>query len=422
VAAVDFKGNVLDKSRRVIADAPILAVFDGAPANAWQVKPFQVDWEPKPQQTLADREGELLETTVYRTTSTVDALNRVKRLQFPQDVESKRRELRPEYNRAGGLEQVWLDDTLYVERIAYDAKGQRALIAYGNGVMTRYAYDPHTFRLKRLRSERYSKPNAASYHPNGEALQDFGYDYDLVGNILAIRDRAPGSGILNNPEALTTGDPARAQLLVSGNSLNRRFHYDPNYRLLSATGRECDRPPEGDPWQDRPRCTDLTKSRGYTERYRYDAMGNMLRLEHDNGTGGFTRAFTVETANNRLNRMQIGFAGYDYAFDANGNMRSEATSRHFEWNHSDQMKVFRTQTGGAEPSVHAHYLYDAAEQRVKKLVRKQGGQVEVTHYIDAAFEHHRWGSGAQAGENNHVHVMDDNAAHRARPIGSRASG
>ncbi len=61
VAAVDFKGNVLDKSRRVIADAPILAVFDQAPANAWRVTPFQVDWEPRPQQTLADRESELLE-------------------------------------------------------------------------------------------------------------------------------------------------------------------------------------------------------------------------------------------------------------------------------------------------------------------------------------------------------------------------
>ena len=106
VAAVDFKGNVLDKSRRVIADAPILAVFDQAPANGWQVTPFQVDWQPGPQQTLAEREGELLETTAYRTTSSVDALNRIKRLQFPQDVEGQRRELRPDYNRAGGLEQV----------------------------------------------------------------------------------------------------------------------------------------------------------------------------------------------------------------------------------------------------------------------------------------------------------------------------
>jgi RHS repeat-associated protein len=407
VAGMDFKGNVLDKSRRVIADAPILAVFNQAPANGWRITPFVVDWNPRPQRTLADREGELLETTGYQTTASYDALNRVKGLQLPQDVEGKRRKLRPIYNSAGGLEKVFLDGTFYVERIAYDAKGRRELIAYGNGVMTRYAYDPHTFRLKRLRSERYTKANDVTYHPSGGALQEFGYDYDLVGNILAIHDRTQESGFLNNPEALTVSDPVLAQLLVSGNALNRRFDYDPIYRLLSATGRECDRPPAGDPWDDRPRCADLTKARAYTEQYRYDAMGNMLRLKHRNEPGGFTREFTMETANNRLRRMQIGNEKYEYRFDASGNMRSETTSRHFEWNHSDQMKAYRTQTEGAEPSVHAHYLYGATGQRVKKLVRKQGGQVEVTHYIDGMFEHHRWGSGAQAGENNHAHVMDD---------------
>ena len=31
------------------------------------------------------------------------------------------------------------------------------LIAYGNGVMTRHAYDPQTFRLARLRTERFTK-------------------------------------------------------------------------------------------------------------------------------------------------------------------------------------------------------------------------------------------------------------------------
>jgi RHS repeat-associated protein len=203
------------------------------------------------------------------------------------------------------------------------------------------------------------------------------------------------------------GDPVLAVLLASGNALNRRFYYDPIYRLLSATGRECDRPPEGDPWQDQPRCTDLTKARAYTEQYRYDAMGNMLQLRHRNEPGGFTREFTVETANNRLHRMQIGDTDYGYTFDASGNMRSEMTSRHFEWNHSDQMKVFRTQTEGAEPSVHAHYFYDASGQRVKKIVRKQGGQVQITHYVNGWFEHHRWSVQDQAGENNHVHVMDD---------------
>ena len=84
---------------------------------------------------------------------------------------------------------------LYVERIAYDAKGQRALIAYGNGVMTRYAYDPRTSRLTRLRSERYTKPDDLTYRPTGEVLQDFGYDYDLVGQ---------------HPRASATARPAAA--------------------------------------------------------------------------------------------------------------------------------------------------------------------------------------------------------------------
>src|SRR3712207_8920014 len=37
---------------------------------------------------------------------------------------------------------------------------------------------------------------------------------------------------------------------------------------------------------------------------------------------------------------------------------------------ADQLKVFRNQVNTAEPSVHAHYLYDAGGQRVKKLIRK----------------------------------------------------
>ena len=413
---------MLDKSRRVIADAPILAVFTQALANGWRVAPFQVDWHPGGSHTLGDVEGTLLEPTAYQTSASYDALNRIKQMQFPQDVEGNRRQLRPTYNPAGGLEKVFLDDALYVERIAYDAKGQRALIAYGNGVMTRYAYDPQTFRLKRLRSERYTHPDAATYAPAGAALQDFGYDYDLVGNILSIRDLTPGSGILNNPDAASTSDPVLAHLLISGDALIRRFSYDPIYRLLSATGRECDRPPDGPPWLDVPRCTDLTKTRAYTERYLYDAMGSMLRLQHQNSAGGYVRGFNVESTSNRLQSMQIGETTYGYGFDANGNMATETSSRHFEWNHADQMKVFRTQADGAEPSVHAQYFYDAAGQRVKKLVRKQGGQIEVTHYVNAIFEHHRWGSGAQAGTNNHLHVMDDRQRIALVRVGSAQPG
>ena len=114
--------------------------------------------------------------------------------------------------------------------------------------------------------------------------------------------------------------------------------------------------------------------------------------------------------------MTIGKTPYDYSFDANGNLTAETTTRHFSWNHADQLTSFATQTASAEPSIHAQYLYDTAGQRVKKLVRRQGGAVEVTHYLDETFEHHRW-TGLSTGENNHAHVMDDRAARRPHRVG-----
>jgi RHS repeat-associated protein len=271
--------------------------------------------------------------------------------------------------------------------------------------MTRYAYDPRTFRLLRLRSEHYTLASGLTYRPTGDALQDYGYGYDLAGNILTIRDRTPGSGIRGNPQALGTTDPQLRQLLGSGDALDRQFTYDPLYQLLTATGREYQAAPPGDPWADTPRGTDLTQAQSYTETYDYDPAGNILTLKHLS-TGGFTRAFTVAGGSNRMQRMTAGNTPYDYAFDANGNVTAETTSRHFAWNHADQLKAFAIQTQGAQPSVHAQYLYDAAGQRVKKLVRRQGGAVEVTHYLGQVFEHHRW-PGPATGQNNHLHVMDD---------------
>ena len=98
-------------------------------------------------------------------------------------------------------------------------------------------------------------------------------------------------------------------------------------------------------------------------------------------------------ANNELQKLTVGQAEFSYSYDTNGNMTGEATSRHLVWNHSDQMKAFRVQAGASEASIYALYLYDGAGMRVKKLVRKQGGQIESTAYVDGVFEHHRWHSG-----------------------------
>jgi RHS repeat-associated protein len=399
----DFKGNVLEKVRQVIGDAAILSVFDPPPPNR-QVPAFRADWQPPSGTTLEQHAGGLLDATEYRTSVAYDVLNRAKLMRYPRDVDGERKELRPEYNRAGALERVELDGTTFVEHIAYDAKGQRMLIAYGNGVMTRYAYDQHTFRLSRMRTEHYTKPSPLTYRPTGVPLQDFGYAYDLAGNIVTIRDRTPGSGIPVTP--------------LGADALDRAFTYDPLYRLLSATGRECDIPPERPPWDDRPRCVDLTKARGYAESYEYDPEGNLMRLQHQANGGAFTRELALTPNSNRLATVASGQAVFDYAYDEGGNLVRETTSRHFEWDHADRMCIFRTQTEGAEPSVHAHYLYDSTGQRVKKLVRKQGGQIEVTVYIDGMFEQHRIIHGSAAQENNTLHVMDDQSRIALVRVGS----
>ncbi|NOU13041.1 MAG: hypothetical protein HOO92_03590 [Methylococcaceae bacterium] len=240
VPAYDFKGNPLSQTRQTISDTVLLGTYQNGAQRNWAIDAYRLDWQAPVGSTLEAHAQTLLDPAIYETSMSYDALNRIKRMHYPLDVTGQRQELLPVYNRAGGLAQVKLNGQIYVQQIAYSAKGQRVLVAYGNGVMSRYAYDGHTFRLLRMRSERYSQPQADRYQPGGEALQDFAYRYDLVGNILDIQDRSPASGILNNPDAIKVNDPQLAQLLASGNALIRQFEYDPIYRLLSATGRECD--------------------------------------------------------------------------------------------------------------------------------------------------------------------------------------
>jgi RHS repeat-associated protein len=390
--AYDFKGNVVETVRRVISDAAILSVFASAAENC-QVQTFRVNWQPAGEITLETHAERLLDAVTYHTSFTYDALNRLKMMRYPLDVEGDRKELHPRFNSAGALERVALGGTTYVERITYSAKGQRTLIVHGNGVMTRYAYDTQTFRLVRLLTEHCTTPATLTHSPTGTPLQDFAYDFDLAGNITKIQDRTPASGIPNTLSGL--------------DALNRAFAYDAIYRILSATGRECDVPSPAPPWDDGPRCSDLTKARAYEERYRYDSVGNITQLVHQVNSSGFTRLFTLCAGNNRLATVTVGETAYDYIYDSNGSITQEGLSRHFEWDHSDRLRAHCTQIGTAQPSVHAHYLYDTNGQRVKKLVRKQGGDVQVTVYIDGIFEHHRLSHARATQENNTLHVMDD---------------
>lgn len=381
----DLDGNLLDKTRRVLSTRVMLSCLP-ASTGSWAGAFYQVNWQPAAGQTLAKHAAPLLDPTSYKVSSSYDALARPTSITAPSDADGTRKILQPAYSRSGSLTALNVDGTSYVKQILYNARGQRALAMLGCATMIRYVYDSRTFRLARLRSEPVpASPPAPTAPP---PFQDYGYVYDLVGNLLASRDRTPGCGISPTP-----------------NRLNRAFSYDPVYRLTGATGRECDVPPPT-PWQDTPRGTDLTKVRAYTESYTYDDAGGLLKLTHRAGTGGVTRTYKIASGGNRATEMIVGATTYGYTYDACGNVVSETSSRLFEWNHAGKLATFRNQTPNSQPSIYVEYRYDTTGQRVLKVVRKPGGQVAVTTYIDGLFE--RITLSTASGTSNHdtLHIID----------------
>lgn len=379
ITAYDFKGNLTEKHRQLIGDDEMAAIIPQQPSDPAF---YQVDWSATPPPAL--------ESTAFATSIRYDALNRVFDTHFPRDVTGQRRTLHPSYNRAGALESIRVDGRVYVDRIAYNARGQRSLIAYGNGTITRYAHDPQTFRLKRTRSERCSKPNPVTYQLTGQPLQDFAYDHDLVGNILALQDRTPQCGLPSAPDVLDRG-----------------FTYDPIYRLLSATGRECNTPSGTNPWDDAIRCETVAATRPYSESYQYDDVGNLQSLTHLGGpSGSFTRLMALVTNTNKLKIITVGGNSFPYAYDAAGNVTRESGSRRLHWDFGNRLRAFAEQADNAAPTLQAQYLYDAGGQRAKKLVRTAPSRWDVTIYLDGGFEHHREYRPGGVRENDEVHVAD----------------
>jgi RHS repeat-associated protein len=380
VEAFDFKGNPLEKRRLVINDDEL----------AGQEK-YVVDWTDLDDEILDDEHP-------YVTSLNYDGLNRVRFAQYPKDVEDERKILIPTYNRAGALEQVELDGTTYIEHIAYNAKGQRLLMAMGNGVMTRYAYDPGTFRLMRIRSERYSLDGTTYEAQSGTTKQDCGYEYDLGGNILKIKERVTDCGIMG-----TT---------LGANALDRLFTYDPLKRLLSATGRESDTNSNSDFWVDKPvvGSPNANHTRAYTQGFEYDKVGNILQLAHAATGNSYTRRYNYASGLNHLASIDNGqgtpTVNASFIYDDAGNQIQVNTDRHFEWDGADQLRYFKREASGSITS-EAHYLY-AGGQRMKKYVRDDQGNATVTVYIDGVYEH-RYRKDSAGGielEQTVLHVMD----------------
>jgi RHS repeat-associated protein len=258
---------------------------------------------------------------------------------------------------------VW---TPFVTDIQYNALGQRTRIAFGNGVSTEQDYDPLTFRLTSLRTNR-----------GGQLLQDLSYIYDPAGNISHRADAAQQSVFFRNAKV----DPSSDYL------------YDALYRLVGATGREhvgqlsAPTPPAAiDSFHtglDQP--GDSAAMATYVESYDYDAVGNLLRVDHL-GSGsahpGWTCAYTYaepslldpDVASNRLSSTTVGTGPSQvYSYDEHGSMTSMPHLSDLAWDDADRLQFSSRQVVTTGQPETTWYVYDGAGHRIRKVTDRAAG-------------------------------------------------
>jgi YD repeat-containing protein len=122
----------------------------------------------------------------------------------------------------------------YLNLVHYDKFEQRTRLVLGNGIETKYAYDPASRRLDTL----------TSAGARAGTFQNLHYGYDNVGNILSLNNQVAV------PPPTTFGGPNKQQ-----------FGYDDLYRLTEAKGEYKSAP---------------DKVRNYTLALTYDTNHNIL--------------------------------------------------------------------------------------------------------------------------------------------------
>jgi RHS repeat-associated protein len=250
-----------------------------------------------------------------------------------------------------------------VDSARYDVRRRTEQVAYGPGgatAQTAYAYDDLTHRVMRI-----------STVARNQSLQDLRFVYDAVGNVLVTRDLAQSTAYFRNS--------------VVG--ADREYTYDDLYRLTGATGRELAGTayPTADasrrpPVRDLPDPNDLAAVVRYEESYDYDSGGNLTRLRHAqkvNGGATWVRDLTPAAGSNRLAATAVSgdvVSSDALAHDARGQL-TQLGYLSFDWSWQNQPAT--AVVGG---NVTAYYHYDAAGNRVRKVV-VSGANVAERRYL-----------------------------------------
>jgi len=254
-------------------------------------------------------------------------------------------------------------------------------IRYGNGTKISYTYDPETYRLRRLLTVNLN---------NNEILQDLHYWYDPVGNITEIQDDAQQTIFFNNSVV----------------SPRQQFTYDAIYRLIQAQGRELIGTATfgaEDNWNDAAWQTaqkgDGNVVQNYTQLYTYDAVGNLLELQHIATAGSYTRTYEIASDNNQLLNTTVGADTYTYQHEARGNMAAMPHLDAMYWNLNNELNQIENGT------MLAYYQYSGG-QRIRKYVYK-GNVTEERIYLGSFEIYRKFENSSLIIERTTVHVSDD---------------
>lgn len=371
----DFKGNQTDTARRLRL------------AYRWQPDWTELSAERLDPDLALNQVIDDLERETFRVSQSFDALARVVLERHPDGTE-----IRPQYGDGGLLDAIsarprgqggWQPVALNID---YNARGQRVKVAWGNGVHTRYAYDPLRFRLSELKSWR-------KQGGEGRPLQHHRYFHDVAGNIVEITDES-------DPTHFYKGHAEHGGQL---------FEYDALYQLTRAEGRELPSlPPDAsDPLGSRlPHRADLQALARYTEDFSYDREGNLTALRHEwKGArpAVWTRAHIHEAGSNRLKRsVASGSPAVNYAYDASGNMLAMPHLPQMRWDAEGRLASVDRAAGAR-----VWMSYDAQGQRVRK-VHRHGQSVDERIYLGnyEVYRRRRAGSANVRMERSTSHLMD----------------
>ncbi|WP_223490684.1 RHS repeat domain-containing protein [Pseudomonas sp. A-RE-19] len=249
------------------------------------------------------------------------------------------------YDLAGQLKQVQLKINgqpgwqSVLQEAQYNAAGQVIEQQAGNGVISRWSYDPADARLQRQCAQKDQQP----------ALQDFEYVYDRAGHITRILDH------VFTPRHF-------ANQRVDG---HREFRYDSLYRLHSASGYD-DGPPSDIPGLPQP--TDPQDRRNYTQTYEYDPGGNLIKLIHVREGASHTRQMFIDPASNRGVRWTSSDPDpqFDKLFDRHGNLQALQPGQDLRWNARDQLESVILVHRDDGPDDEEHYRYSQGARVYKR--------------------------------------------------------